>query len=91
MAKILSGQLANSNFTKTKDLQIHLPGVPIAVKLRKTPVLAVAEAADPDRIFLLPVLSVAKLTLCLSSPKGRMYCAVTALKPTRADKIDLRS
>jgi len=80
----------NSNSTKIKDFPIHLPAVRIAGRPTRMPVLEVetAETVDPDKTFLLLVPSVAKPTLYLSSPRGRMYCAVTALKPARACNQD---
>ena len=86
MVRILCGQLANSNSTKIKDFPIHLPAVRIAERPTRMRVLVgVERPVDPDKTFLLLVPNVAKLTLYHSSPKGRMYCAETALKPVKDD------
>lgn len=77
----------NSNSTKIKDFQIHLPDVLTAE--RQTRMLVSAEGpvetVGLDETFLLLVPSVASKTLFLLNQREPMYCAATALKPVRDD------
>lgn len=77
----------NSNSTKIKDFQIHLPDVLTAARPTRMLVLEgePVETVDLDKTFLLLVPSVVSKTLYHSNRKERMYCAETALKPVRDD------
>ena len=79
----------NSNSTKTKDFQIHLPDVQTAERQTRTLVSEgeTVETVDLDETFLLLVPSVASKTLFLLNQKEPTYCAATALKPVRDGSI----